>query len=171
VAEAARQAGVSPGAPYRHFADREALLVAASRSATEQLTDAYRAALETSQDPAEQLAAAVAAHVRLAAATGIGFEIVYASGLDKSDHEELAAGGRELIGLLLPLALECSDDYAEALRLLTSMIALAHGYAGLLRSGFFAAAPSDAEEVAEASAASARRLLAGYRDSQASNEA
>src|SRR5262245_2808294 len=50
VAEAARLAGVSPGAPYRHFPDRDALLAAASSAATEQLAAVFREALESSPD-------------------------------------------------------------------------------------------------------------------------
>lgn len=162
VAEAARRAGVSPGAPYRHFPDRESLLAAASLAATEQMAAAYRAALESSDDPVEQLAAVSAAYVRLAASTGAGYDLIYASGLDRAEHEVLAESTRELGALVLPPARELVDDNAAALKLLSSQMALAHGYAGLLRAGFFTSGSDDADAIAAAAAEATRVLLAGY---------
>jgi AcrR family transcriptional regulator len=162
VAEAARDLGVSPGAPYRHFANRDELLAAAAIAAAEQLAVAYRAALDSSDAPAEQLAAVSAAYVRVAASTGAGFDLIYASGLDKAEHPDLAEATRNLAGLVLPAALEIADDRAGALKLLASQMALAHGYSGLLRSGFFTADGDDAEQIAESAAAATRVLMRGY---------
>jgi AcrR family transcriptional regulator len=164
VAEAARRAGVSPGAPYRHFPDRETLLAAASLAATEQMAATYRAALESSDDPVEQLAAVSAGYVRLAASTGAGYDLIYASGLERSEHEQLAESTRELGALVLPPARELVDDNAGALELLSAQMALAHGFAGLLRAGFFQARSDDSEQIARAAAQATRVLLAGYAE-------
>ncbi|CAB5713351.1 Uncharacterized HTH-type transcriptional regulator yvdT [Delftia tsuruhatensis] len=47
VREAAKRAGVSPGAPFRHFANRTALLTAVAEQATTQLRQRVEAALES----------------------------------------------------------------------------------------------------------------------------
>jgi AcrR family transcriptional regulator len=54
--EATRQAGVSPNAAYRHFADRQALLVAVSAAAQGFVADSMesaRQAIATSTDPVQ----------------------------------------------------------------------------------------------------------------------
>lgn len=49
--EAARRAGVSPAATYRHFADKEALLVALAVQGFGEFAAAMKAAFETSGEP------------------------------------------------------------------------------------------------------------------------
>jgi AcrR family transcriptional regulator len=55
--ELAKQAGVSHNAPYRHFADREALLGAICAQGFERLNAAVDAAAESSPDPRTKLQA------------------------------------------------------------------------------------------------------------------
>ena len=56
VAEAARRTGVSPGAPYRHFPTRLALLKAAATRAAELLAADLRAATGKAENATEALA-------------------------------------------------------------------------------------------------------------------
>lgn len=54
--EAARRAGVSPGAPFRHFPSKAALLAAVAEQAMQSLHDAVRAAQDPGdEDPLRQL--------------------------------------------------------------------------------------------------------------------
>jgi AcrR family transcriptional regulator len=65
--EAARRAGVSPTAAYRHFADRDALLGAVRDAASDELSARMRAELETADGSATQtLRATGSAYVRFA---------------------------------------------------------------------------------------------------------
>ena len=49
--ELARRAGVSPGAPYRHFADKDALLAAVATEGFEALVEQLRAAMCSDDNP------------------------------------------------------------------------------------------------------------------------
>src|SRR5437763_12760016 len=62
--ELARRAGVSHNAPYKHFADKDELLVAVSTAGFELLGRRISRAISPLKDPKEQLFAIVRAHVR-----------------------------------------------------------------------------------------------------------
>jgi AcrR family transcriptional regulator len=64
--EAARAAGVSHSAAYRHFADREALLVEVSRYARGELAAEMRRRVKRAKDPLKRLQALGAAYVDFA---------------------------------------------------------------------------------------------------------
>jgi AcrR family transcriptional regulator len=163
IAAAARRTGVSPGAPYRHFPDREALLAAVAVEASEQLAARYRAALATSDDPASQLVAITAAHVQYADEFRAGFDVIYASGLDKDNHPELRESTRALTEILLPINFALAPDAEAAIALGEAYIALVHGYATLLRDGFFRARSGGVDEIAERAAGAVRALIEGFQ--------
>lgn len=90
--EAARRAGVSPAAPYRHFPDKTALLAAVATEAIQQvdrvLTDAVE---EAGDDPLEQLRAQGVAFVRFAVEHPAHFRAMYAPDvLDPDRFPELS---------------------------------------------------------------------------------
>jgi AcrR family transcriptional regulator len=75
----ARQAGVSHGAPRRHFADRQALLDALAEAGFLRLGDEMRAAIDAaSGDYETQLRAAASAYVRFATEDAALLELMYA---------------------------------------------------------------------------------------------
>src|SRR6476469_7697415 len=63
----AREAGVSPGAPYHHFADRSALLAAITVRGSALLEQSLRAARQEAPTAAAALGALIEAYVRFAA--------------------------------------------------------------------------------------------------------
>jgi AcrR family transcriptional regulator len=78
VREAARRAGVSPGAPYKHFDDRAALLAAVAAEGARRITDAMdRAAAQASDDAARPRSRGIA-YVAFAAAHPALFRVMYA---------------------------------------------------------------------------------------------
>ena len=86
--EAARRAGVSATAPYRHFADKEALLAALATRGFEQ----FGAALdEAARDASDPLAAMGLAYVRFALARPGRFRLMFGPGIDRSRFPELQA--------------------------------------------------------------------------------
>lgn len=64
--EAARAAGVSHSAAYRHFADREALLAEVSRQARSELASRMRHHIDDAADPVSRLGAVGTAYVDFA---------------------------------------------------------------------------------------------------------
>jgi len=64
--DCARRLGVSHAAPYRHFVDKDALLMAIAGDGFAMLVDAGRAAMEGLDDPRDRLDAYGVAYVRFA---------------------------------------------------------------------------------------------------------
>src|SRR3954447_23409691 len=154
VAEAARRAGVSSAAPYRHFAGRSALLSAAATAAGRRLSGQMQEAVEEVRasgagngDPVAQavetLATLAAVHVRYTLAHGAAFELILADELQNFPDEERRDVTRELFDQLLWPAVTVAGDVHAANPLLRSFTAVVHGYAYLPRGGFARGFPTD----------------------------
>ena len=128
VAEAARRAGVSSAAPYKHFADRDALLAALAVRAYDAQEQRLRDAVSAAA-PGEQLVAAAQAHVDFAVDDRPLFDVVYGAGLDRGRHPEVAEAAERVHAVLAEAA---GDE-----ELLLSVSALAHGHAVYLLDGAF----------------------------------
>src|SRR4051812_19393848 len=78
VREAARRAGVSPGAPFRHFASRDALMTAVAEEAQRRFHAEIAAALAEvpSDDPLQQFRQLGRAYLRWALHNPAHFEII-----------------------------------------------------------------------------------------------
>ncbi|GAA5159860.1 MULTISPECIES: TetR/AcrR family transcriptional regulator [Amycolatopsis] len=163
VAEAARRTGVSPGAPYRHFPTRLALLKAAATRAAEVLAADLRASVRETADPAEALAATAAVYVRFVVRHRAGFDLIFAEQLRPLADPALGDAGRAVMDVLLPIALELTGDAQAALDLLQQHIAAAHGFAVLHLSGFMSRYSPDVDAVAEAAAGTSRALATSAR--------
>ncbi|MFD0328067.1 TetR/AcrR family transcriptional regulator [Streptacidiphilus monticola] len=135
LAEAARRLGVTVAAPYRHFADRGDLLAAVAVRATEALAARLRT-LPDRLPPEERLVDAAEAYVRFAAEERALFDALFAAGVDKARHPELAAATDGVLAVLAEPALALSDgDRERAETLVLSLAAAAHGSAALLLDG------------------------------------
>ena len=154
VAEAARRAGVSSAAPYRHFAGRAALLsaaaTAAGRALSEQMAQAaeqVRASGGPEPDPVEEavqtLGALATAYVRFALTQGAAFDLILADELQTFPDEERREVTRGLFDQLLWPAVTVAGDVAAANPLLRSWTAVVHGYAYLPRGRFGSGFPTD----------------------------
>ncbi|MEU6385865.1 helix-turn-helix domain-containing protein [Streptomyces bauhiniae] len=171
VAEVARRAGVSTAAPYRHFASKQALLIACAVAAADSLTAQLLRTQEGlprdeagAADPIEAAAVSAAAYARFAAKNGSGLDLIFAPQLQNAGDEELLQAGRDVMDALLPSALAITGgDARAALELLERQIAAAHGYAVLLRSGFLGRRQPTTDDVASHAAVIARSLA---RDAQ-----
>ncbi|HEY3948158.1 TetR/AcrR family transcriptional regulator [Phenylobacterium sp.] len=118
VREAARRAGVSSGAPFRHFPTRAALMTAAAEEAMRRFRAEIDAAMAGSDsgDPLVRLGALARAYLRWAVRHPTFFEIL---------------GDRRLLDLSASKTLE--RDLAEAQALVVDLLAAASAQ-GLLRS-------------------------------------
>ncbi|MEU8825490.1 TetR family transcriptional regulator [Streptomyces sp. NPDC048636] len=164
VAEAARRTRVSPGAPYRHFADRDALLAAAALEASRRLRTIHEEALATVDTPRERLAMVAGSYVHAAARYRSAFAILNVPGL-LAARPELQNSTREFVDLLLPSAFEVlppGRGAETAVALLDALHALARGYVTLLLDGKFGEPGEVAEAIATRAIRAARALVAGY---------
>src|ERR1700758_1589340 len=86
----ARRAGVSPGAPYRHYADREALISAVAAVGYRELAGQLAAAHPAPATP-DDLAAVAVAYVDFALAKPALFRVMFGEPYDRDSPERVAA--------------------------------------------------------------------------------
>ncbi|MFD8570485.1 TetR/AcrR family transcriptional regulator [Streptomyces sp. NPDC059639] len=140
VSALAKRAGVSSGAPYRHFADRQALLAAVAAEAADRLREQIEGAVqEVGPDAVARLATAAGVYTRLRLEEGIGLDLILQPGFDDPAHADLHTHTRPLMDTLMELAVQVSpqDGYRRALVLLEDTLAVAHGYSAMQRDGAF----------------------------------
>ncbi|ACU36827.1 TetR/AcrR family transcriptional regulator [Actinosynnema mirum] len=130
LAEAARRAGVSVAAPYRHFADREAVLAAAATEGFDALADVLLAAQGNAGEGrlAEEFAAA---YVAFALESPARFTVMFAARLDKPKYPDLMTAA-DRTGPPLRAAVEHLPDPDGAV---ARVWAIAHGAATLAVEG------------------------------------
>lgn len=133
---AAVAAGVSPAAPYRHFADKEALLAAVAARGFDELTRACTEGLEGSKTPLTGLKKAALAWVRFARAHPAVYQLMSAPNPDKAGHPELlkAAQGAPkvlLAGIEAAQAAEALAPDEPPTALAQTLVALVHGLSSL----------------------------------------
>ncbi len=130
----ARRAGVSATAPYRHFADRDALLSAVAAQGYRALAAQLTATHPAPRDP-ESLAAVAAAYVRFAVDRPALFRVMFAEPCDPADPERAAASAavRDYVGAVVRGTFPDSDPEPMS----TAVWALVHGLAFLHLDGKF----------------------------------
>ena len=132
VSEAARRAGVSIAAPYRHFEDREALLAAVATKGFAEMQEALDGIADPG-DPIERAVAITEAYVDFARADTARFDVMFAAEIDKERHPELLeCAGRVQSRLEDALRELVGDDPAGLVRRAAELWSIAHGVAVLL---------------------------------------
>ncbi len=151
----ARRAGVSPAAPYRHYADREALVSAVAAVGYRELAERLAAA-HPSPSTAEQLASVAIAYVQFALDRPALFRIMFSEPCDRDNDERIAATAAvsQYVRAIVERTFPQADDEALA----TAIWALVHGLAFLYLDGKLDA--STPSVVAERIAATIDALLA-----------
>jgi AcrR family transcriptional regulator len=136
----ARRAGVSPAAPYRHYADREALVSAVAAVGYRELAERLSAAHPSPSTP-EQLAAVAIAYVQFALERPALFRIMFGEPCDRDNDERVAATAA--VSLYVRAIVERAFPQSDAEALATAVWALVHGLAFLHLDGKLdAASPS-----------------------------
>jgi len=126
--EAARRAGVSHNAPYRHFPTREALLAALAEDGFARLAARLEAARPSTGEP--RLAAAGRAYLAFAQAEPALFLLMFGPTLRKAAHPGLAAAARRAMD-----ALRAAMPAPSARHQTIGAWALVHGLAHLIVDG------------------------------------
>ncbi|MBF6170702.1 TetR/AcrR family transcriptional regulator [Nocardia blacklockiae] len=136
----AREAGVSPGAPYHHFADRAALLAALSAQGFEALTARLTAARDSAASPVDSLTALADAYVRFAEEQPAYFRLMFRPELVQPEKSpEARAAGDAAFTVLAEAIAEIVRDgalpAAEADAVAVAVWSMAHGLASLSLDG------------------------------------
>ncbi|MEZ5842962.1 MAG: TetR/AcrR family transcriptional regulator [Hyphomicrobiaceae bacterium] len=140
-AEAARAAGVSPAAPYRHFRDRDALMADIARRGF----DAFAAALAKAWDDGRPTARKAfdrlgAAYLAFARDEPALFAAMFESGIGFADHAELREAGDRAFAVLREacaavIATLPADRRPPAMMMALHIWSMAHGVATLFARG------------------------------------
>ena len=129
---AARRAGVSAMAPYRHFADKEALLAAVAAHGFTLLA-ARLAEADTAPDPVDALVAQGVAYVRFACEDPDRFRLMFGAAQPAGHPDLRAAGGTGYAILARRVATLADESRRDDLTL--ACWSLVHGLASLLVDG------------------------------------
>ena len=145
----ARRAGVSPGAPYHHFADKAALLTALAQQHLTELDHRFQAVCAAFSDPHAQLRALGMVYVDYALDHPAAFRLMFRPELGAPfGNEPLAT---PVFGILLNVVRACradlSNDPSDTERVAFAAWGLVHGLAALLLDGPLAALAGDREQV------------------------
>jgi AcrR family transcriptional regulator len=158
LAEAGRRVGVSAAAPYRHFAEREALLAAVAVRALTEFGTMVVGAAPPGLTPTKRLAALGAAYVGFAGQNRALFESIFAAGVDKSRYPEVHEALAPLDEVMMDgVDALCPGDPAAAEELGKALVATMHGFAMMLLDDEFA---HEDDPVSDASAKAARAVTA-----------
>ena len=158
VAEAARSAGVSPGAPYRHFRDRDDLMADVARRGFERFTaELERAWNEGRPDALRAFENLGRAYLAFARNEPAYYAAMFEAALPLQNHAELAQAGERAFAVLRRAAETLSARAPEgkrppALMMALHVWALSHGIASLFARGDAGrrSLPMSAEELLEA---------------------
>ncbi|MFB6903722.1 TetR/AcrR family transcriptional regulator [Streptomyces bacillaris] len=128
----ARRAGVSATAPYRHYADREALVSAVAAEGYRELAG-YLAQAHPAPSTPDELAAVAVAYVRFALEHPALFRAMFAEPCDPTSEERVAA--TEAISAYVRTIVHATFPDVDADALSTTVWALVHGLAFLHLDG------------------------------------
>ena len=140
-AEAARAAGVSATAPYRHFRDRDALLAGVALRGFETFAETLAAAWDSGKpSPLAAFIRVGAAHLEFARKEPAYFSAMFESGLCLADYPDVRTQADKAFGVLRDacasiLASQPEKSRPPALMMALHMRSLAHGTAALFARG------------------------------------
>lgn len=146
-ADAARHAGVSPAAPYRHFRDRDDLLADVAKRGFERFGQALTNAWDAGRpDPRTAFERLGRAYLAFARAEPAYFSAMFESGLSAADRPELALAGDGAFTVLRQaceamIATVPAGQRPPALMVALHVWSMAHGTASLFSRGDSARRP------------------------------
>ncbi|MEB4211445.1 TetR/AcrR family transcriptional regulator [Mycobacterium sp. 94-17] len=139
LTEAARRAGVSAAAPYRHFADKAELLAAVAEQGFRELHADLAAAADRVADPRERVMELGRAYVRWAVAHPDHYQVMFGAETLKTEKPGVAEAGGQAFGDLLDAIVQCQEAGMVAGRdpreIAGPLWSLVHGIASLAIGG------------------------------------
>lgn len=146
-AEAARAAGVSPAAPYRHFRDRDELMADVAQRGFEAFSKALRAAWDKGQpSPRSAVLRVGRAYLDFARHDPAAYSAMFESSFPLGNYPALHAAGEEAFGVLREACEVIISAMPAGRRAPPMMVALhiwsmSHGIASLFGRGDAARRP------------------------------
>ncbi|MGI4797186.1 MAG: TetR/AcrR family transcriptional regulator [Janthinobacterium lividum] len=137
VAELARAVGVSQGAPYRHFRDRNALVAEIARRGFEQLAADLEAARRSALfNPVTALERCAQAHLMLAGRDGAAYTAMFAPGFPIKQYPDLLRARDTAFAVMRAVAqAACDQSLAQqkppGLMMALHVWSMTHGIADL----------------------------------------
>ena len=137
VAELARAVGVSQGAPYRHFRDRNALVAEIARRGFKQLAaDLNTARRSTPLDPVAALGCCAQAHLTFAGRDGAVYAAMFAPGFPIKQYPDLLRARDTAFAIVRDVAqAACDQSLAQrkppGLMMALHVWSMTHGIADL----------------------------------------
>lgn len=158
LAEAARMAGVSPAAPYRHFKDRTTLMTAVARVGFKRFATALeKAGAAVPKDALERLQAIGRAYLHFARKEPALYAAMFEAGIALNDDPDLRRDADEAFDVLLHACTAIhaqlpADRRAPALMMALHIWSFSHGVASLFArpDGANRQSPVSPEELLEA---------------------
>jgi AcrR family transcriptional regulator len=158
---AARRAGVSPGAPYKHFASLEDLLVATAEDGYRRFRARQQAVASSHDDPLEKLLAIIADYFAFARDEPSSFALMWGTGLTRQSRrlDEWALGDYgTVVRLLVEITGRSAVDCHELAMNIASLVI------GNARIAIDRYSPvSTPEQAPEFAGRGVRQLIAGFR--------
>jgi AcrR family transcriptional regulator len=163
LAEVSRRVGVTGAAPYRHFADRDALLAAVAVRALQVFAEMMADEGGEAESPEQRLAAMARAYVRFAAERRPLFETLYSSGIDKRRYPELKRAYEPVDAFHSLVSEICDGDPEGTDALAAALEATAHGHAALLVDGEYGRGRKVVRAAADRAANATLALIEGRK--------
>jgi AcrR family transcriptional regulator len=165
--EAARRAGVTHAAPYRHFADKEALLAAVAEEGFERLRDTVEGAI-AGVEPKNGVEAIGISYVRFARENPSQFRVMFGSQVgDKRRYPSLVQADQAVFDLLSRTiaAAQLTGDIGMGDPARMGMVAwsMLHGVAALVVDGQMERAGVRDEQIDDFARRVARTATAGLK--------
>ena len=136
LSDAARMAGVSVAAPYRHFEDKEALLAEIAVEGFVLFRDALaRASRSNPEDKVKRLVEMGVAYVEFALQHRSHFKVMWEGGFSKAKYPEVGQTAYEAYLLLEKAALDLMPGAYRQQALISTAWSVVHGYATLTLEG------------------------------------
>lgn len=150
IAEAARKAGVSTAAPYRHFADKPAILKAVVLSAMAEMNADMKAAIANHPEGSiERVQALGMKYIEFAKTYPGVFRIVFGLSEAHGGDEELEAGGQKNYDVVIGAVadhLKLPHDHPIARQRAYMLWTVVHGHSWLTIDGKTKAEDIDVDE-------------------------
>jgi AcrR family transcriptional regulator len=138
LSDAARQAGVSVAAPYRHFKDKETLLAEIAAEGFVLFRDVLARAAQTHpKDKVQRLVEMGVAYVDFALEHRSHFKVMWESGIPKENYPEVGTVAHQAYLLLEKAALDLLPGAPAGRQhaLVAAAWSIVHGYASLTLEG------------------------------------
>jgi AcrR family transcriptional regulator len=139
LTEAARRAGVSAAAPYRHFADKAELLATVAEQGFRELHADLSVAAEAASEPRARVIELGRAYVRWAIAHPDHYQVMFGAENIKVDRPSLVVAAEQAFGDLLDAIRKCQEagivDGADPRQIAAPLWSLVHGVASLAIGG------------------------------------